>query len=257
MTQETRKVTFTGASGEQLAGALELPDGPPRAYALFAHCFSCTKDILAAREISRALAGEGFAVLRFDFTGLGGSEGDFANTNFSSNVEDLVCAADFLREAYRPPCLLIGHSLGGAAVIVAARRIEGVKGVATIAAPAEADHILTHIEEHREQIEETGHATVSLAGRPFTIRRQFLDDLSDQNVLQHAAALRMPFLIMHAPLDKTVGIENAARLFEAARHPKSFVSLDQADHLLSDPADARFAAGILAAWAARFAAPPE
>ena len=252
MTQETRKVEFSGAGGERLAGALELPAGRPRAYALFAHCFSCSKDIRAAREISRALAREGFAVLRFDFTGLGSSEGDFANTNFSSNVDDLVSAADFLRADYAAPCLLIGHSLGGAAVIVAADRIPETKGVVTIGAPSSADHILTHIEEHVETIEQAGQATVDLGGRPFTLRRQLLEDLADQNVLEHAKRLKKPLLIMHAPRDQTVGIDNAAELFMAARHPKSFISLDRADHLISDPADAHFAAGMLAAWAERF-----
>ena len=253
MVQATRKVEFEGAGGTLLAGALELPASPPRGYALFAHCFSCSKDIRAARDISRTLASEGIAVLRFDFTGLGSSEGDFANTNFSSNVEDLVRAAGFLREHYQAPSLLVGHSLGGAAAIVAGGEIPEVRCVATIGAPAEADHVTLHIEDKVEEIEREGAATVSLAGRPFRIKRQFLDDLGRQNVLARAHGLKKPLLIMHAPLDQVVGIDNAERLFVAARHPKSFVSLDTADHLLSDPADGRYAGRVLAAWASRYA----
>ena len=256
MDGETRKTEFTAAGGETLAAALELPRMPsggcPRAYALFAHCFSCSKDIKAAREVARALRAQGFAVLRFDFTGLGASEGDFANTNFSSNVDDLVRAADFLRDAFEAPSIVIGHSLGGAAAIVAAARIDAVKGVAVIGAPAEADHVALQIGEQRAEIEEKGLATVKLAGRPFTIKKQFLDDLAGQNVLECASRLKKPLLVMHAPLDQTVGVENATRIFTAARHPKSFVSLDTADHLLSKTEDARYAAGVLAAWAARY-----
>lgn len=255
MTGETRKTEFKTSSGEKLAAALELPGGAPRAFALFAHCFSCSKDIKAAREIARALRAKGFAVLRFDFTGLGASEGDFANTNFSSNVEDLVSAADFMRDEFEAPSLLIGHSLGGAAAIVAAEKIPEVKGVAVIGAPAEADHIALQIGEAREEVEQKGVATVSLAGRPFAIKKQFLDDLSSQNVLAHVARLNKPLLVMHAPLDQTVGVENAARIFIAAKHPKSFISLDTADHLLSNAGDARYAADVLAAWGARYMEP--
>lgn len=252
MTGETRKTEFNSAGGEKLAAALELPMGRPRAYALFAHCFSCSKDIKAAREIARALRSEGFAVLRFDFTGLGASEGDFANTNFSSNVDDLVSAADYLRAEFEAPSIVIGHSLGGAAAIVAAGRTPEAKGVAVIGAPAEADHVAMQIGEKREEIEAQGFATVSLAGRPFTIKKQFLDDLANQDVLTHASDLKKPLLVMHAPLDETVGIENATKIFIAAKHPKSFVSLDTADHLLSNAKDARYAASVLAAWAARY-----
>ena len=252
MAEETRKTEFEGSSGERLAAALELPTGRPQAFALFAHCFSCSKDIKAAREIARALRAQGFAVMRFDFTGLGASEGDFANTNFSSNVEDLEQAAAYLRAEFSAPSILIGHSLGGAAAIVAGARIPEVKAVATIGAPAHADHVALQIGESREEIEAKGAATVNLAGRPFTIKKQFLDDLSNQNVLNSARELSKPLLIMHAPLDQTVGIENATELFVAARHPKSFVSLDTADHLMSRTADARYAASVLAAWAGRF-----
>ena len=251
MTGDTTRTEFNSATGEKLAAALDVPSRP-RAYALFAHCFSCTKDIKAAREIARALRAEGFAVMRFDFTGLGASEGEFANTNFSSNVDDLVAAADFLRDTYEAPSILIGHSLGGAAVIAASSRIPEVKGVAVINAPAEADNVAMQIADSRAEIEANGQATVNLAGRPFTIRKQFLDDLANQDVLTQVAALKKPLLVMHAPLDQTVGIDNATRIFVAAKHPKSFVSLDNADHLLSDPADARYAASVLAAWAGRY-----
>ncbi len=252
MSFETRKVKFKGADGQMLAAALDLPNGTPHATVLFAHCFSCSKDIKAARVIARALCAEGFAVLRFDFTGLGASEGDFANTNFSSNVDDLVSAADFLRDEFEAPGIIIGHSLGGAAVIVAAARIPEVKGVAVIGAPAEADHVLAQISEAREEIEKNGVATVNLAGRPFAIKKQFLDDLSNQNVLESVANLKKPLLVMHAPFDQTVSIDNATKIFVAAKHPKSFVSLDTADHLLSDSRDAKYAARVLAAWAARY-----
>ncbi|VAV94950.1 Bll2902 protein [hydrothermal vent metagenome] len=252
MDGETRKTEFTSVSGEKLAAALELPRGRPRAYALFAHCFTCSKDIKAAREIARTLCASGIAVLRFDFTGLGGSEGDFANTNFSSNVDDLVSAADFLRDEFDAPALLIGHSLGGAAAIVAAAQMPEIKGVVVIGAPAQADHVVMQISERHEEIKRQGFAHVSLAGRPFTIKSQFLEDLSGQNVLNAVAALKKPLLVMHAPHDQTVGIDNATKIFAAAKHPKSFISLDTADHLLSKAGDARYAASVLAAWAERY-----
>lgn len=256
MDGETRKAEFQGSLGEQLSAALELPRGVPIAYALFAHCFSCSKDIKAAREIARALRRQGFAVLRFDFTGLGASEGDFSNTNFSSNVGDLVQAADFLRREFEAPKVLIGHSLGGAAVVAAAASVPEVRGVVTIGAPAEAAHVAHNIAEHRDEIEQKGQATVNLAGRPFTIRKQFLEDLENQTVLHAAGALAKPLLILHAPLDQTVGIENAAALFGAAKHPKSFISLDTADHLLSRTEDAHYAAQVIAAWSRRYVGAP-
>lgn len=251
MSEATTRTEFQGSQG-MLAAALELPSGAPKAFALFAHCFSCSKDIKAARDIARALRAQGFAVLRFDFTGLGASEGDFANTNFSSNVEDLVKAADFLRREFEAPKIIIGHSLGGAAAIVAAGEIPEVEGVAVIGAPAEASHVLAHIEEARGEIEKTGQAHVELSGRPFTIRKQFIDDLEQARVTEAAAKLKKPLLILHSPLDQVVGIENAAKIFTAARHPKSFVSLDNADHLLRDTKDGQYAATIIAAWAGRY-----
>lgn len=252
MTERTEKASFDGAAGAKLAGALELPRGRPVAYALFAHCFSCSKDIRAAREIARSLRAAGFAVLRFDFTGLGASEGEFGDTNFSSNVGDLLSAADYLRREFEAPSILIGHSLGGAAAIVAARLIPEIRGVAVIGAPAEAAHVAHQFEDRRGEIETRGEADVTLAGRPFVIKKQFIDDIARADVLDAASRLGRPFLILHAPRDQTVGIENAGRLFQAAKHPKSFVSLDDADHLLSNPADARYAAGVIAAWAARY-----
>ena len=252
MDGETRKTEFKTHGGEKLAAALELPRGTPRAYALFAHCFSCSKDIKAAREIARALRQQGFAVLRFDFTGLGGSEGDFANTNFSSNIEDLISAADYLRQDFEAPSIVIGHSLGGAAALVAAGDIAEVKGVAVIGAPSEATHVLAQIKNARDEIEEKGVAQVHLAGRPFTIKKQFIEDLEQNRVKKAAAALKKPLLILHSPIDQTVGIENATEIFSAAKHPKSFVSLDRADHLLSNADDARYAAEVIAVWAGRY-----
>lgn len=248
----SEKVRFTNERGEALAGVIDRPIARPRAYAMFAHCFSCSKDIRAAREISRALSEKGVAVLRFDFAGLGGSEGDFADTNFSSNVGDLAAAADYLAGAHEAPAILIGHSLGGAAAIVAAARLSCIRAVAVIGAPSEAAHVAHQFHEKGDEIRAAGQATVTLAGRPFTIRKQFLDDIAGTRVLDAAASLKKPLLILHAPRDATVGIDNAARLFEAARHPKSFISLDDADHLLSNPRDARYAADVIAAWAARY-----
>lgn len=253
MSETTARTEFEGSQGK-LAAALELPSGAPKAFALFAHCFSCSKDIKAARDIARALRAQGFAVLRFDFTGLGASEGDFANTNFSSNVEDLVKAADFLRREFEAPKIIIGHSLGGAAAIVAATSIPEALGVVTIGAPAEASHVLAHIAEARAEIEEKGEAHVELSGRPFTIRKQFIDDLEQARVTDAAAKLKKPLLILHSPLDQVVGVENVAKIFAAAKHPKSFVSLDHADHLLRDTKDGEYAATIIAAWAGRYIA---
>lgn len=250
----SEKVEFEGAFGDTLAARLERPSGVPRAYALFAHCFSCSKDILAATRISQRLSRQGIAVLRFDFTGLGHSEGEFANTNFSSNIEDLIQAAAFLEREYEAPTLLIGHSLGGAAVIAAARRIASTRAVVTIGAPADADHVRKQFTRQVPEIEAKGEAEVHLAGRPFRIKKQFLDDIEGRSLEEAASALKLPILIAHSPIDETVGIENATRLFVAAKHPKSFLSLDHANHLLSGKDDARFVADVIAAWANRCAA---
>lgn len=246
------RLTFEGHDGAELAARLDLPAGAVRAFALFAHCFTCSKDVSAARRIAEALTGDGIAVLRFDFTGLGGSGGDFASTNFSSNVSDLIKAAGFLRENYEAPKLLIGHSLGGAAVIAAAADIPEAVAVATIGAPADADHVAHNFGADLDTIREKGRAEVTLAGRSFTIEKQFLDDISAQNVRERVAHLKKALLVMHAPLDETVGIDNATGIFVAAKHPKSFVSLDSADHLLSDPRDAAYAARVIAGWVSRY-----
>ncbi len=250
------KLTFVGSLGASLAARLELPvQGEPLAYALFAHCFTCTKDVFAAARIARALADRGIAVLRFDFTGLGASEGDFANTNFTSNVEDLVYAADHLRAHYQAPRILIGHSLGGAAVLAAAPLVAEAEAVATIAAPADAAHVTSHFTAAIPEIEAKGEAEVRLVGRPFRIRKQFLDDVAARNSREGLSRLGKALLVFHGPRDQVVGIENARAIFEAARHPKSFISLDDADHMLSRPADAVYVAEVLAAWAGRYIAP--
>lgn len=260
MTIRTEAFDFQGRSG-QLSGRLETPIGIPiRAHALFAHCFTCGKEAVAASRISRALAEHGIATLRFDFAGLGASQGEFEDTHFSSNVDDLVAAADALRSRATAPALLVGHSLGGTAVLAAAARIAEVRAVATIGAPAEPRHVRRLLAAGESEIEASGEALIQLAGRPFRIRRALLDDLEAQHVEQDLARLRVAILVMHAPRDPVVGIENASRIFEAARHPKSFVSLDGADHLLTKREDAAYAASTIAAWAARYlpepAAPP-
>ncbi|WP_282609367.1 alpha/beta fold hydrolase [Pelagibius sp. Alg239-R121] len=246
------KLTFSGAGGEQLAARLDSPAGKPRAYALFAHCFTCTKDIYAASRIAAGLAAEGIAVLRFDFTGLGASEGEFANTNFSSNVEDLIKAADFLRETREAPKILIGHSLGGAAVLAAAGSVPEALAVATIGAPAEPAHVAHLFQEAKPDIEARGEAEVLLAGRPFRIKKQFLDDISERNLTQSVESMKKALIVFHSPIDQTVGIENAAKIFSSAKHPKSFVSLDSADHLVSKKTDASYIATVLSAWATRY-----
>src|SRR5579872_2040482 len=232
------KFDFRNAQRQQLAALLDRPDGPVRAIALLAHCFTCGKHNRAARRIAEGLKLHGVAVLRFDFTGIGSSEGEFANTNFSSNVQDLLAAVDFLRKNYSAPALLVGHSLGGAAVLAAAPKVAETVGVVTIGAPASADHVVRNFSAHLEEIEKTGTATVTLAGRQFAIKQQFLDDLTEQNFLEALPRLKKALLICHAPRDEVVGIDNATAIFSAARHPKSFVSLDTADHLLRKRSDA-------------------
>ncbi|HEX6588995.1 MAG TPA: bifunctional alpha/beta hydrolase/OsmC family protein [Longimicrobiales bacterium] len=252
----TERLTFPGASGAALAARLDLPAArQPHAIALFAHCFTCSKDLSSAVRISRALADAGIGVLRFDFTGLGESEGDFADTDFSSNVADLVAAAGYLAEQWEAPTLLVGHSFGGAAVLHAAAELPSVRAVVTINAPADLEHVrrlFTHVED---DIARSGRATVRLADRDFTITRDFIEDLRQDSMQSVVADLERPLLIMHAPLDEQVGIDNAAELFQAARHPKSFVSLDEADHLMTDDGAATWAGGLIAAWAARWLPP--
>src|SRR6056297_1658895 len=247
------KIKFTNRQGIKLTGNLELPPGGAwQATALFAHCFTCTRNIKAARNISRALADAGFAVLRFDFTGLGESEGDFSDTNFSSNLDDLEAAAAWMADELSAPQLLVGHSLGGAAVLAVAERLDSVRAVATLAAPSSADHILKQFGEDLETIESEGSAEVQLAGRPFRIRKDFVDDARSHALEDRLRKLRRALLVLHSPVDKTVGIENAQEIFAAALHPKSFVSLDNADHLMSDEADSRYAGRVISAWAGRF-----
>ena len=245
-------IHFSGALGDRLAARLDLPATPPVAFALFAHCFTCSKDSLAASRISAGLIENGLGVLRFDFTGLGASEGDFANTNFSSNVADLVAAASWLREHHQAPCILIGHSLGGAAVLAAAEKIPESAAVATIGAPYDPAHVRNLLHEAESVIKSAGEAEVTIAERKFRIKQQFLDDISSQNSKRYISTLRKALLIFHAPLDATVSIENASLIFAAAKHPKSFISLDTADHLLSGKEDAQYVASVLAAWASRF-----
>jgi len=250
------KTEFTGSQGEPLAARLELPEDPPSAYALFAHCFTCGKDVLAASRIAKALTEFGIAVLRFDFTGLGGSGGDFGNTDFSSNIEDLVLATEHLRTTYAAPTLLIGHSLGGAAVLAARRRIPEVRAVATIGAPADPNHLLHLLGHRREDIERDGEADVVLGGRKFRVRAGFLADIAAQPQAECIATLGAALLVMHSPVDELVGVDHARRIFDTARHPKSFIAIDGADHLLTKRADAEFAASVLAAWARRYAFSP-
>ncbi|MGB0684420.1 MAG: alpha/beta fold hydrolase [Magnetovibrionaceae bacterium] len=247
------KISFTNEAGDaELAARFDRPAGPYKAIALFAHCFTCSKDIFAASRIAAGLVDAGFAVLRFDFTGLGASEGEFANTNFSSNVGDLKAAARWLTDHHMGPTILIGHSLGGAAVLAAAGEIESCKAVCTIGAPADPAHVAHHFTDAREEIESLGEAEVLLVGRPFKIKKQFLEDIESQTQEARIGALKAALLVCHAPLDQTVGIENAEAIYRAAKHPKSFLSLDSADHLLSRKADAAYVADVIAAWAGRY-----
>ena len=249
------KVEFP-SHGQSLAGLLETPDQPVRAYVLFAHCFTCGKDIAAASRISRFLVQYGFAVFRFDFTGLGNSDGDFANTNFSSNTEDLLSAASFLEQHYQAPQLLIGHSLGGAAVLAMAARLPQVKAVVTIGAPYEASHVVHNFNAQLDTIETSGQAKVSLGAREFTIKKQFLDDLRSQTT-EHIQRLNKALLVLHSPIDLTVDISDAEKIYKAAKHPKSFVSLDTADHLLSKSIDSEYVAQTISGWASRYIPVPE
>jgi len=252
MPARIERVTFPGSQDAELAARLDLPAGPPRAYALFAHCFTCSKDIAAASRIANSLTDLGYGVLRFDFTGLGMSGGEFSNTNFTSNTTDLVAAADWLREHHRAPQLLIGHSLGGAAVLAVAADIEEVRAVATIGAPSSPEHVTGVFASALDEIEEAGVADVQLAGRPFRIRKQFVDDLRNHVVTERVATMKRALLVLHSPVDNTVSVDHAAAIFEAAKHPKSFISLDGADHLLTERADSAFAASMIGAFAGRY-----
>lgn len=248
----TERISFPGHDGNQLAARLDLPDGPILATAVFAHCFTCSKDIPAARRISARLSAMGFAVLRFDFTGLGHSDGEFANTTFTSNVQDLIAAARYLDGRQMAPTLLIGHSLGGAAVLRARADIPSVKAVVTLGAPADPGHVAHHFQAALPDIRRDGSAEVSLGGRPFRIGRAFVDDIAEAALTPAIADLRAALLILHAPRDETVSIDNASTIFLAAKHPKSFVTLDDADHLITRQRDADYAADVIAAWVSRY-----
>jgi putative redox protein len=256
---QTEKFQFPGSDGHLLAASLDLPEGAPIAYALFAHCFTCGQNVLAAKRIAEGLAKRGIATLRFDFTGIGASEGEFANTTFSSNIGDLVLAADHLRKTRRAPSILIGHSLGGAAILAATSMIPEAKCVATVAAPSDPSHVTHWFKDQIPEIREKGELEVSLAGRPFRIKREFLDDIAEHRLTETVSQLHKPLLIFHSPTDNTVGINNATHLFVAAKHPKSFISLTGADHLLSQKKDAVYVADMISAWAMRYldAAPAE
>jgi len=250
----SEKITFTGASGDQLAARLDKPPYPPLAYALFAHCFTCSKDILAAKKIASGLIENGIAVLRFDFTGLGHSDGEFANTNFSSNINDLIAASNWLAETHEAPSILIGHSLGGSAILAVAPKVPSSKAICTIGAPFDPAHVTANFGLSIDKIEQDGIAEVMLAGRPFTIKKQFLDDVSSHSLTDKISQMKKALLVFHGPLDNTVGIENASEIFLAAKHPKSYISLDKADHLLSNPEDAIFVADTIGSWAKRYIA---
>ncbi len=251
------QLEITNSRGEQLHAVLELPAGRrPRQYAIFAHCFTCTSDFGPVRNISRELANHGFGVVRFDFTGLGRSEGDFSETNFSANVQDLVEVSEYLAQHYQMPSLLVGHSLGGAAVLMASVQLPAIQAVAVIGAPAEAAHVAHLFQEDLPEIVARGEALVHIGGRPFTIKKQFVEDIKANRVLEVVKKLRKPLLILHSPQDAIVGIENAAKLYQAAFHPKSFVSLDGADHLLSNRDDSNYVAAVIGAWVGRYLEKP-
>ncbi|MEM8524192.1 MAG: alpha/beta fold hydrolase [Bacteroidota bacterium] len=252
------KISFSNTKGEQLAARLDMPvNQHPHTFAVFAHCFTCNKNLTAVRNISRALNQAGIAVFRFDFTGLGESEGDFADTNFTSNVEDLVTACEYVAENYQAPELIIGHSLGGAAVICTADKVESIQAIATIGAPFAPKHVSHLIASKAEEIEETGEAEVNIGGRSFRVKKQFLEDILEQSLKEKLQRMRKALLILHSPQDRTVEVENAAKLYQAAHHPKSFVSLNGADHLLSKKKDSRYVGTMIANWAERYISIPE
>ena len=250
---KTKFIKFKNSSGHELAARLEIPVGTkPDAYALFAHCFTCNKNLKAVKNISNGLTRKGIAVLRFDFTGLGESEGDFADTNFSSNVNDLIDAAKYMEENYEAPSILVGHSLGGAAVILAASELDFVKAVVTIGAPYEPEHVKHLLQDGIEEIKESGQATVSIGGRPFKIKKQFLDDIQSVKTKEVLGDFGKALLVLHSPQDLTVSIDNAAKIYHAAKHPKSFITLDGADHLLSNKEDSLYAGHVIGSWVIRY-----
>jgi len=250
---KSKNLIFKNKEGISLSGRLDLPvDQKPKAYALFAHCFTCNKNLTAVKNISRSLTSNGYAVLLFDFTGLGKSEGDFESTTFTNNIQDLFAASDYLAEAYEAPSILIGHSLGGAAALYAGTQMENIKAIATIGAPFDPYHVTHLLSENIEEIKSAGKATVNIGGRPFQIANSFIEDLMDRKPEETAKSLRKPLLILHSPQDATVGIENAAKMYSAAHHPKSFVSLDGADHLLSNKIDSLYVGNVIATWVIKY-----
>ncbi len=252
MAKSRIKLEYPGTNGLKIAAILETPANEPKAYALYAHCFTCGKDNMAASRISRGLVAQGFAVLRLDFTGIGASEGAFEDSNFSSNVQDLIHSADYLREHYCAPAVIIGHSFGGAAVLAAASGIKELAGVVTVAAPSNPKHVCKQFAEHVDTIKEHGISDVSLSGRPFVIKKQFLDDIAGQNQDEKIRKLKTPLLVFHSPMDQTVRIIEAEHIYNTAMHPKSFISLDKADHLLSNAKDAEYVAQAISAWVNRY-----
>ncbi len=249
---KSETVKFTNESNHELVAKIDFPDTEIKAFALFAHCFTCNKNLTAVRNISRALNANGIAVLRFDFTGLGESEGEFEDTNFSSNVSDIVMAANFLAKNYEAPSILIGHSLGGAAIVFAAKKIDSIKSMVTIGAPANPKHVTHLFKSSIDEIKEKGKALLNIGGRSFNIKKQFLDDINEKNMKETLSETRIPILVMHSPQDTTVGIENAAMIYEYSWHPKSFVTLDNADHLLSNKRDSLYAGSIISVWTSRY-----
>ena len=249
---KSEKLSFRNSDDFELSAKLDLPENEPLAFALFAHCFTCSKDLSAARNISRALTAYDIAVMSFDFTGIGSSEGAFEETNFSSNISDLIDASDFLAENYQAPKIIIGHSLGGAAALFAGARMENIEAVVTIGAPFDPYHVTHLLGNDIDKIKEEGKAEVNIGGRPFTISKTFVDDLNQHHPEQVAKSLRKPLLIMHSPQDTIVGIENAAKIYTAAHHPKSYISLDGADHLLSDKKDSQYVGKMIASWVEKY-----
>jgi putative redox protein len=251
------KFNFTNKEGIELSGKLELPNGEPKAFAIFAHCFTCSKNFSVTSTISRSLAERGIATLRFDFTGLGNSDGDFANTNFSSNVQDLVSAFSSIEEKYQSPSILIGHSLGGAAVLKASTLLSHIKAVVTIGATSCTSHISHLFSEDLNEITSAGEAEVNLAGRKFKIKKQFIEDINETEILKELKKQNKAYLVMHSPVDETVSINHAEKIYQALKHSKSFISLDNADHLLTKKVDSKYVAGIIHSWLERYISPKD
>lgn len=249
---KSEKLTFKNSAGVELSARLDIPEEKPLAYALFAHCFTCSKDLSAARNISRALMANGIAVMSFDFTGLGSSDGAFENTNFSSNIKDLMDASEHLSIDHEAPKIIIGHSLGGAAALFAGARLDNIEAVVTVGAPFDPQHVTHLLGDNIEKIEKEGKAEINIGGRPFTVGKTFVDDISIHHPEEVAKSLRKPLLIMHSPQDTIVGIENAAKIYAAAHHPKSYISLDGADHLLSKRKDSEYVGNLIASWVANY-----